>query len=37
MTEFAREEGRLTCEGASLEEMAVRFGTPLYVYSRGAS
>jgi len=28
--------GRLQCDGASLEEAASAFGTPLYVYSRAA-
>ncbi|HLA77604.1 MAG TPA: diaminopimelate decarboxylase [Vicinamibacteria bacterium] len=34
MPGFERREGRLLCDGASLEEAAQRFGTPLYVYSR---
>jgi diaminopimelate decarboxylase len=33
---FTRDDGRLTCEGLSLEEAARRFGTPLYVYSAAA-
>jgi diaminopimelate decarboxylase len=33
---FHRTDGTLTCDGASLEEAAGRFGTPLYVYSRAA-
>ena len=32
-TGFARDHGRLCCEGLSLEEAARRFGTPLYLYS----
>ncbi len=34
MTGFRRVDGRLQGDGASLEEAAQRFGTPLYVYSR---
>jgi diaminopimelate decarboxylase len=34
MTGFARLQGGLHCDGASLEDVARRFGTPLYVYSR---
>jgi diaminopimelate decarboxylase len=33
---FQRQEGVLTCDGVSLEEAAVRFGTPLYLYSKAA-
>jgi diaminopimelate decarboxylase len=33
---LAREAGELRLEGHSLRELAARFGTPLYVYSRGA-
>ncbi|HWY73569.1 MAG TPA: diaminopimelate decarboxylase [Burkholderiaceae bacterium] len=33
---FARHAGTLHCEGVGLEELAQRFGTPLYVYSRRA-
>jgi diaminopimelate decarboxylase len=33
---FRREAGRLSCEGVALENLALRFGTPLYVYSRAA-
>jgi len=33
---FARRAGRLYCEDIALEELAQRFGTPLYVYSRRA-
>ena len=33
---LAREAGRLCLEGQSLEDLARRFGTPLYVYSRAA-
>jgi diaminopimelate decarboxylase len=33
---FAREDGVLFCDGASLEDAARRFGTPLYVYSAQA-
>jgi diaminopimelate decarboxylase len=35
MIGWQREGGRLLADGASLEEAAQRFGTPLYVYSRG--
>lgn len=31
---FQYEEGRLRCEGVDAVELADRFGTPLYVYSR---
>ena len=31
-----RADGALTLEGHALDELAARFGTPLYVYSRGA-
>ncbi len=30
---FGRQDGELTCDGVSLEELAREFGTPLYVYS----
>ncbi len=33
---FARRGERLHCEGVALEDLAQRFGTPLYVYSRRA-
>ncbi len=33
---FVRRAGSLYCEGVALEELAQRFGTPLYVYSRSA-
>jgi len=33
---FGRRDGRLYCEQVPLEELAQRFGTPLYVYSRRA-
>ena len=33
---FHRRDGALYCEDASLEEVAARFGTPTYVYSRRA-
>jgi diaminopimelate decarboxylase len=33
---FAYANGRLTCSGADLTELAERFGTPLYVYSADA-
>ena len=33
MSGFARTKGVLSCDGASLEDAAQRFGTPLYVYS----
>lgn len=33
---LAREGGELRLEGHSLRELAARFGTPLFVYSRGA-
>ncbi len=32
-TGFERRNGELTCDGVSLEELARKFGTPLYVYS----
>jgi diaminopimelate decarboxylase len=35
MTGFERRNGTLTCEGVPLDEIAARFGTPLYVYSGG--
>jgi diaminopimelate decarboxylase len=31
---FRYEQGRLCCEGVGLEDVAGRFGTPAYVYSR---
>ena len=34
MQAFAYESGRLMAEGVSVEELARRYGTPLYVYSR---
>jgi diaminopimelate decarboxylase len=33
---FHHVDGRLHCEDAALEDLATRFGTPLYVYSRNA-
>jgi diaminopimelate decarboxylase len=33
---FSRRDGRLHCEDVALDELAQRFGTPLYVYSRQA-
>src|SRR3989441_2621173 len=33
---FQRQDGVLGCDGVSLEEAAVRFGTPLYLYSKAA-
>lgn len=33
---FARRAGALFCEGVPLDEVAARFGTPTYVYSRRA-
>ena len=33
---FSYRENRLYCEDAALEELAERYGTPLYVYSRRA-
>jgi diaminopimelate decarboxylase len=33
---FALRDGELHCEGVALPELAARFGTPLYVYSRAA-
>jgi diaminopimelate decarboxylase len=33
---FRRDAGRLSCEGLALETLALRFGTPLHVYSRAA-
>ena len=33
---FARHDGRLYCEDVALDDLAERFGTPLYVYSRRA-
>jgi diaminopimelate decarboxylase len=35
-TPFVRREGRLYCEQVALQELAQRFGTPLYVYSQHA-
>jgi diaminopimelate decarboxylase len=32
--QFAYRDGRLHCEDVALDELAQRFGTPLYVYSR---
>jgi len=34
MHDFHYVEGRLCCEGVSLERLARKFGTPLYVYSQ---
>jgi diaminopimelate decarboxylase len=36
MIGFARETGRLECDGVDLEAVGREFGTPLYVYSRAA-
>ncbi len=36
MTAFAYQNGRLHAESVALEEIAERFGTPCYVYSRAA-
>ncbi|KAB2310090.1 diaminopimelate decarboxylase [Betaproteobacteria bacterium SCN2] len=36
MNHLHRRDGRLFLEGASLEDLARRYGTPLYVYSRAA-
>jgi diaminopimelate decarboxylase len=33
-TRFVRRDGRLTCEEVDLSDLAQRFGTPLYVYSK---
>jgi diaminopimelate decarboxylase len=33
---FALRDGELWCEGVPLAQLAARFGTPLYVYSRAA-
>lgn len=33
---FSEENGSLFCEGVALDELARRYGTPLYVYSRKA-
>jgi len=35
MHEFRYRSGRLYCEGVSVEKLARKFGTPLYVYSQG--
>ncbi|HMP96285.1 MAG TPA: diaminopimelate decarboxylase [Kiritimatiellia bacterium] len=34
MNEFAYQNGRLMAEGVAVAELAARYGTPLYVYSR---
>ncbi len=34
MAGFERQDGKLFCDGVSLEDAARKFGTPLYVYSR---
>ena len=34
MAGFLRREGKLTCDGVSLAEIAASVGTPVYVYSR---
>ncbi len=34
MDHFQRHEGRLFCEEVDLDEIATRYGTPVYVYSR---
>jgi diaminopimelate decarboxylase len=31
---FERTNGKLLCDGVSLEDVAQKFGTPLYVYSQ---
>jgi len=36
MSGFERDSGRLACDGAPLDELAERYGTPLYVYSAAA-
>jgi len=36
VTGFEHVRGELQCDGASLEDAAARFSTPLYVYSRAA-
>lgn len=36
MNPFLYKNNRLFCEGVSMENLAERFGTPLYVYSYGA-
>jgi len=36
MTAFAQKDGSLHAEGAALTDIAERFGTPCYVYSRAA-
>ncbi|MDQ3389316.1 MAG: diaminopimelate decarboxylase [Gemmatimonadota bacterium] len=36
MSFFSRRDGILHCEGVPLPELVARWGTPLYVYSRGA-
>jgi diaminopimelate decarboxylase len=33
---FDTHDGQLHCEGVSIAQLAARFGTPLYVYSRAA-
>jgi len=35
MDSFVYREGQLFCENVSAESLAVQFGTPLYVYSKG--
>ncbi len=35
MDRFEYKNGSLFCEGIAADELAARFGTPLYVYSRG--
>src|SRR5437762_108234 len=34
MDDFTYQDGRLVCEGVPAADLAARFGTPLYVYSR---
>jgi diaminopimelate decarboxylase len=34
MDQFRYQSGRLMCEGVSARDLAAKFGTPLYVYSR---
>ncbi len=35
MQSFTYQSGKLFAEGVSVEDLALRYGTPLYVYSRG--
>lgn len=36
MNGFVRQEGKLFCDGVAMDELASRYGTPLYVYSRSS-